>query len=431
MNNLTGFLNELEKLAFKILLMVILLPKTIVKIILDPSWAPEYINGELQEQQKPPFGEYLSPIFIFVITTIIPLLLLPFVPNYGAKITGTLRDNRNLIVNAEVTFKPHSTNLRHEFWWAIWKYNGLYENSTFVKGESHYRNGILPLRFTESDGYFVEGEDSLDDSFLWLKEPVDIIDESNATDLFENDFSSLPPGDYSVNFFAAYFAKNSERPIEVQDNSISVFVPDSLNEPIRIGSSDPVVSGPVFSWDEFQKNLASSNTYYLAILFLALPLILALANKVFIMEIGEDTLRVTFYTQCYYFSPLSVAFWATTYASRFSTPDIFFRNENLYGYEGWLLQMPLWLISAWFVLVQTNSIAKERKMSKWKAFLVLILLTFMGLIGLIVYNALSDSLAKLRVSMIFLYPLASIIIFVTLILLNLKKWVAKIKDKKR
>lgn len=39
-------LQDFEKLVYKILMWVILIPKTIVAVVLDPIWFREYVKGE-------------------------------------------------------------------------------------------------------------------------------------------------------------------------------------------------------------------------------------------------------------------------------------------------------------------------------------------------------------------------------------------------
>ena len=86
MNTITGMLEGFEKIAYKFLLSVILIPKTIFKIIVNPGWAPDYIKGELK-QDKYPFNEYLSPILLLLVVAFLPAVIYDFLPPLGVAIT--------------------------------------------------------------------------------------------------------------------------------------------------------------------------------------------------------------------------------------------------------------------------------------------------------------------------------------------------------
>lgn len=69
MTSFTNLVETLEKLAFEILLWIIFIPKTLFKIIWNPSWVPGYINEELAKD-KGRFSEYVSPLVLFSIIVI-------------------------------------------------------------------------------------------------------------------------------------------------------------------------------------------------------------------------------------------------------------------------------------------------------------------------------------------------------------------------
>jgi hypothetical protein len=41
MNNLTEIIEGVEKFAYEVLTWILLIPKTLINIILNPSWVPE------------------------------------------------------------------------------------------------------------------------------------------------------------------------------------------------------------------------------------------------------------------------------------------------------------------------------------------------------------------------------------------------------
>ena len=94
-------------------------------------------------------------------------------------------------------------------------------------------------------------------------------------------------------------------------------------------------------------------------------------------NISEESLKVGFYTQCYLLSPVSAAYWATTYANEYVTPDIFFFSRtNLYQYQDYVTWFPFALILLWFFFVEIGMIARERGIGKFRAFLVLLRYVF-------------------------------------------------------
>lgn len=430
MNDITGFLESLEKLAYRLLMWVILFPKTLLKIILDPTWVPEYVKGELQPEKKSPFNEYVSPVLFFVSIVLIPSLFLPYLPTQGVNLTSEVVRTRWCNIHAEVTFQSHSPDLRHEFWWVISSFDEDTWQSNYVAGESHFRYGVLPLNYQDEK---IIRQGALDESLIWMEEPVRIVDDRLVTDQFSFYFGDLPPGSYTVEFRGAYFEKDSEEPIEAWYDSRGVMVPEDPQTPIEImddyysaGGSDE--TREALTWDTFLKSLQNNNTYLLALGFLSLPLIFALLGRGFHQEnIGEDSLRASFYAQCYLFSPLGAAYWANTYADRFITPDVFFSNPSLYGYEWQLIQFPLLATGVWFFIVEVSTIARERNTRKWKAFLILLLCLLVLLGVFVLLNLLSNSPYLWRVSALRIYIAASLLLFSGMLL----GWIWRVVKKRK
>ena len=51
MDGMKGFLDGFEKLVYDILVWLILVPKTLAKVISNPSWVPGYVAKELGEKE--------------------------------------------------------------------------------------------------------------------------------------------------------------------------------------------------------------------------------------------------------------------------------------------------------------------------------------------------------------------------------------------
>ena len=87
---------------------------------------------------------------------------------------------------------------------------------------------------------------------------------------------------------------------------------------------------PIFnsgSTKNFLDRAKEEQTIFLALALMIPPLLFAFVSQYAkakkIEKIGEETLRESFYVQCYYFSPLSVAIWATYYAYYFFTVNAY------------------------------------------------------------------------------------------------------------
>lgn len=76
--NLLQILNELEKLLTEILLAIVFIPKTLIRIITRPNWVPGYIDEELTKDGRR-FGNYMSPIVLFLINSILLFFLYEYV----------------------------------------------------------------------------------------------------------------------------------------------------------------------------------------------------------------------------------------------------------------------------------------------------------------------------------------------------------------
>ncbi|MEO1021673.1 MAG: hypothetical protein AAFW89_03955 [Bacteroidota bacterium] len=71
-------ISTLEELIFQFAVWLILLPKTIRKVLFRWSWAYHYVKQELEKEQEARFQDHLSPILFWVIVAVIPFYALGF-----------------------------------------------------------------------------------------------------------------------------------------------------------------------------------------------------------------------------------------------------------------------------------------------------------------------------------------------------------------
>src|SRR5690606_9403302 len=115
---------DIEKLIYKVLMWFILVPKTIVKITLNPAWAPGYVKDELTNDETP-FDEYISPIILLLIVALIPALVFNLLPTYGATISSPAETqpttDRILSFDVRTDFRSSSDEMQYFHLWSVSK----------------------------------------------------------------------------------------------------------------------------------------------------------------------------------------------------------------------------------------------------------------------------------------------------------------------
>jgi len=74
--NFLDILKSIEQAVYEIMLWVIMIPKTIFKIIRYPSKVPDYIQAELEKDEKKQFADNMSPVILWLLLVIIPAYML-------------------------------------------------------------------------------------------------------------------------------------------------------------------------------------------------------------------------------------------------------------------------------------------------------------------------------------------------------------------
>ena len=74
---MTKLLTEVPEALYRILTSLILVPKTLVKVIIAPRWIPRYVEAELQKQpSENRFDNYSHPITFFIIVAVAPAIVM-------------------------------------------------------------------------------------------------------------------------------------------------------------------------------------------------------------------------------------------------------------------------------------------------------------------------------------------------------------------
>ena len=91
-DSLVNVLEDFEKLAYKILMWVILVPKTVVKVVVDPGFVPGYVKGELASEKGKQFDEYISPMLLYLGVTLLPAIAIYLLPAFGMQVISPYED---------------------------------------------------------------------------------------------------------------------------------------------------------------------------------------------------------------------------------------------------------------------------------------------------------------------------------------------------
>ncbi|MCC6299177.1 MAG: hypothetical protein IT314_07755 [Anaerolineales bacterium] len=395
---------DIEKLIYKVLMWVILVPKTLVNITLNPAWAPGYVKDELENDESP-FDEFISPIILLLIVALIPALAFNLLPTYGATISTPAETqpttDRILSFDVRTDFRSSSTQMEYFHIWSV------------------SRVGEQPAPVTQADGSvsLVSGGVAVFEPEVHFptspKNLVIEVDDNTATDKFIFNFPE--PGEYLVSVTAGKY--NPDRfdpqsgagaPTETYATSLRVVVPARTDQPVVITneqSKKDAEAAKTVGVESFTAQAQRENTIFLALALMLPPLLFALATKLFTTAIGEDTLKENFYTQCYYFSPLSLAIWASYYARYFFTSDAYlYADSNLAIQIIWL---PTLLAALWFVRAEVKTLEDARGINGVRALtitLVCIAILLFAAGAIFQFATLQDNV---RLFVIRIYPIVS------------------------
>lgn len=411
MKSIFTVFQDIEKLIYKIMMWIILIPKTIVQIVLYPSWAPDYVKSELGEGESH-FDEYISPVILLLVAALLPALAYSSLPSFGTLVSSSAETkpttDRFLSFEAQADFVSASTKLEHDFTWEVWKKN-IDGGFDFISSEFH------------STGDEISS--------------IASVDNNTVNDRFLYTFDS---GEYFVHVFADKVdpRQSGGLVLESYDAFITIVVPVDTAEQVIVSSARDNTSeakavdekNQIQDAKSFGKRLKDEEetVFFLALALMIPPLLFAFATKIFLVkEIGENTLKENFYIQCYYFSPLSLAIWGTYYAFYFFTEDAFLYQG--FGLNLQIILLPLILCVLWFLRTEVKNIAGERNTTTAKAIVIAIVcITILGLGGNVVYS-FPDYQDMFRLWAIRIYPIAAIL----LILGFVRAWYKRRQEKKQ
>src|SRR6266508_5543727 len=149
MSNLMDFLGQIEKLAYSLAVWIILIPKTIFKIILEPTWVRGYIAKEFAESaevektgksgDKVRFDDYVSPVILLLLCSLVPYVGYQLLPPFGlAGIVGT----DTCVVNQPCSYDIDA-NYFDNAYVIDWQFRDLSNANVDNQHETVYANSAL------------------------------------------------------------------------------------------------------------------------------------------------------------------------------------------------------------------------------------------------------------------------------------------------
>jgi len=253
MYSLTDIIESVEKFAYEILIWVLLIPKTITSIILNPTWVPEYITRELEDKTDDRFDSYMSPLVLILVSTLVPTAYLVTVPPPGATISGPLEAYVHQPVRLVV-------------------------DSAFVQQTGNYHYEWT----ADEQGMKIGDDDGLSGYVILTWET---------------------PGEKKVH------VKVDNGKGEVREDTFPVQI---FNEnALLTASSDDGFSLNNRARTDFLTSLQEPRGLVIMFLFLTLPMLFALGiDRLRGVAFSRSSFIHSFYIQCYFFSPVILAFWS-------------------------------------------------------------------------------------------------------------------------
>jgi hypothetical protein len=254
MNNLTEIIEGVEKFAYEVLIWILLIPKTLINIILNPSWVPEYVTHELNDKTDDRFDSFISPVILILISTLVPIAYLTSVPYPGAIISGPL--------------------------------------------EAHVHQ---PVRFVVDAG-FVEKTQSYRYEWTADDQPMQTFNHGQLADYVV--FTWDKPGTKQIH------VQTDNGRGETHENTFIVNILDE-NQAITASIDDGFYANNRNTQRDFMNSLQEPAGLFITFLFLTMPMIFALAiDRLRHVPFSRRSFMHSFYIQCYYFSPVTLSFWS-------------------------------------------------------------------------------------------------------------------------
>lgn len=352
------------------------IPKTLLWIIFYPDEVPGYVRkllplqaGEQDDkrgdkQPHAPYAAYLRPVVLLLTVALIPALFYRFTPETGVIIS---RPAETTSVPDESTADLKGISVSGDTYKATARF-GI--SDEFV---------IYQFKWKVTDYTNPEVEEIHIENSETGKDIKRVPDEKNTA---EDTFSYVFPHDgiYSITATASALDRNNpDMALVSYDTKIDLNVTTSNNDKqvtllkrsllgsIGIGAKSR--EKQTLTVQSFSDSLNAQTTAFLALVLLIPPFLFAFVSMSATgKKIDENSIKRTFYEECYYFSPLSLAIWTFYYSNKFFSSDVTWGqlgNSPIY--------IPLLAALVWFLSVKSKALAdvsEDDSITPLKAFLI-------------------------------------------------------------
>ena len=314
MTNLSNVLEALEKLVYDIIISILLVPKTLVRIIFEPSWVSGYVTQQLKQEDEKRFDEYVSPILFMILIALLPATYLTVAHWPEVVIRGPAEGTVNQEIGFTAVANLTSKTPPYEYSW-----------------------------YTDDGGTKTHESDLLIDeqTFVWETSGIKLI-LLNVTNR-----NGEARGSY---------------PLYVQIRETGDNISSTL-----ISSKEPK---PDLSESVFFSALQAPSTIKAMFYLLGLPILFTLATEISRgHSLSRTSLKRAFFIHCYLVSPFYLALWTASIGIDFYAIE----SEWYFTYfvGGGALLMVFWLTA-----VETGFLEKERGIKKWRALAMVLFCIF-------------------------------------------------------
>jgi hypothetical protein len=308
MLNLIDIFESIEQFAYKVLIWMLIAPKTLAKIIVDPDWAAGYITKELREKEHNRFDDFFSPVILILLVSVVPFVYFSYftvTPSASISAPTAAHLGEDVILAASADFISDVPPYRFE-----WKDGSLKP---------------LPVNYSGEDG-----------SVIWI-----------AWD---------EPGIKSI-----YVVASNQKGEKVWARSAHIYIGKAGEDLSRFKDVPTPEPSNNYLNADFGETLKETNSALLGLLFLGIPLIFALVVEVILGNpLSGEGMKRSFFIQCYYFAPLYTALWAGLVAPQY------FLTPSESPLASMLLSMFLYFLG-WLIYHETRLLEVECKFHWVKA----------------------------------------------------------------
>src|SRR6266496_43090 len=130
MPKIMDILGQIESLAYSLAVWIILIPKTIIKILLDSGWVRGYVDKEFSESKEKRFDDYVSPVILLLLCSLIPYVGYQLLPPFGLlDLNGEyVHGSKTCTVGQSCAYAIEG-NYFSDFYTVDWQFTGAPEES--------------------------------------------------------------------------------------------------------------------------------------------------------------------------------------------------------------------------------------------------------------------------------------------------------------